>query len=324
MLLARLGFEGGTGIHWRLSGTGPSSFALRGTEWELLNPLLYLQTSPGPSGPFTELGHGQFTGGTSEIVFLHRSKRADDFSKSDQAHVLELGLRLLTRLRHVSGQAKAPQGKHIATVMLGELETLPSFAPVPMPKFGPKSVSGYWFGVAVTAAHIKTVAKQSEDFQPDVYDTLFLDAVAAHITGDFRSSVLYAAMSMEVAFGAVIDAQYAKIIAGPRDNRYRVVSIPIAGGKEVVKDPIFERLKRDRESFPCKMHEQALYVTGKSLMLDDQSLYTRARNLYETRNKLVHSGVVESADLLPLDQQGSLRALETAKQVLCWLSVDSG
>jgi hypothetical protein len=113
MLLVRLGFEGGTGITWRLSGTGPSSFALPGTDWELLNPLLYLQTSPGESAPFTELEAGQFVGGTGEIVFLHKSKKKDELSKSDQARVSEIAQRFLTRLRHVSGQAKTPQGKHL-------------------------------------------------------------------------------------------------------------------------------------------------------------------------------------------------------------------
>jgi hypothetical protein len=62
-------------------------------------------------------------------------------------------------------------------------------------------------------------------------------------------------------------------------------------------------------------------------MNEDQPLYTQAKNLYTTRNKLVHSGVVEdsgSTDLFPLDQQGSFKALETTKKVLSWLNVDSG
>ena len=208
--------------------------------------------------------------------------------------------------------------------MVETSETLPHFTPVPMPRFSGE-VSKYWFGVSVTDEHIRAAAEQPEDFQPDIYETLFLDAISAHLASDFRTSVLYAAMSMEVAFGAVLDAHYAKIIAGPRDDRYRVIRIPIAGGQEAVKDPIFERLKRDRESFSCKVHELSLYVIGKSLMTDDQPLYTQARNLYETRNKLVHSGIVaESADLFPLDQQGSFKALETVKKVLSWLNVDSG
>jgi len=194
MLVVRLGFEGGIGIHWRLKGTGPSTFAVRGTEWELLNPLLYHQTSPGPSAPFTELDSGQFTGGTGEIVFLHRGKNGDGFSKSEESQVMELGLRSLTRLRHVSGQAKAPQGKHLATIMVEEIQTLPTFVPAPMPRFRRKTVSIYWFGVAVTDDHIRIAAQQPETFQPEVYDTLFLDAIAAHIASDFRSSVLYAAM----------------------------------------------------------------------------------------------------------------------------------
>lgn len=326
MLLVRLGFEGGIGIHWRLNGTGPSSFPLRGTDWDLLNPLLCHQTSPGPSAPFTELDSDQFTGGTGEIVFLHKSKKKDDFSKSDESMVIELGLRLLTRLRHVSGQAKAPQGKHLATIIVGEIHALASFTPVPMSQFGPNSVSKYWFGVAITDDHIKTAADQVEEFEADVYDTLFLDAIAAHFASDFRSSVLYAAMSMEVACGAVIDAQYAKIVVGQDDHRYRVIRVPIAGGRVVVKDPIFEKL-REGTNFLIRMHELPLYVMGKSLLTEDQQLYTQAKNLYTTRNKLVHSGVVEdlgSTDLFPIDQQGSFKALETVKKVLSWLNVDSG
>jgi hypothetical protein len=255
MLLVRLGFEGGIGIHWRLSGTGPSSFALRGTDWELLNPLLYLQTSPGPAAPFTELDSREFTGGTDEIVFLHRNKNKNNLGKSDESQVVERGLHLLTRLRHVSGQAKAPQKKHLATIMIGEIETLPSFTPVPMPQFGPMQVSKYWYGVAVTDDHVKTAAEQTEESEPDVYDTLFLDAIAAHLASDFRSSVLYAAMSMEVACGAAIDTHYAKIIAGQNDPRYRIIRLPIAGGQVVVKDPIVEKL-REAINFSIKLHER--------------------------------------------------------------------
>jgi hypothetical protein len=326
MLLFRFGFDSGIGIHWRLIATGPSSFPLRGTDWELLNPLLYHQTSTGPSAPFTELDSGLFTGGTAEIVLLHRGKKRGELSDSDDSVVIELTRKLLTRLRHVSGQASAPEGKHLALITVEDIETLPSFTPItPIPRFKPKSVSKYWFGIAVTDEHIKTAAERTDEFEPNVFETLFLDAIAAHRVSDFRSSVLYAAMSMEVALGTVIDAQYAKIIAGPHDDRYRVIRLTIAGGQEVVKDPVFEKLRREGENFPSKIHELSLYVMGKSLLTEDEPLFLQARNLYTTRNKLVHSGVVvESADLLPLDQRGSLKALETVKKVLVWLDVDSG
>ena len=36
-------------------------------------------------------------------------------------------------------------------------------------------------------------------------------------------------------------------------------------------------------------------MSGKSLMTDDDALYSQARSLYTTRNKVVHSGVVDEA-----------------------------
>lgn len=324
MLLVRLGFEGGTGIHWRLTGKGSGSFALCGTDWELLNPLLYHQTSPMPSAPFSELGADEFSGGTGEIVLLHRSKRKDDLDKAEKTNAIELGLRLLTRLRHVSGQAKAPQGKHLATIIIEEIDTFPVFTPVPEYRWPKSSVSSYWYGVAVTDDHIRIVAGQPPKFEPDVYETLFLDAIAAHFVNDFRTSVIYAAMSMEVAFGTVITNHYERIVAGSmEDSRYRVIRRNTANGEQVC-DPVFERLKKIGENIPTKMHELSLYVMGRSLLIEDEPLYSRARTLYNTRNKLVHAGIADDSGLLSLDQKGSFTALETAKQVHAWLRVDSG
>jgi hypothetical protein len=187
-------------------------------------------------------------------------------------------------------------------------------------------ISKYWFRVAVTDAHIETVGHLPDGFTPSVYSTLLLDAVAGYLANEFRLSLLYAAMSMEVACGAVIDAQYQKIIAAQHHPAHRVVRIPTAGGQSVVKDPIFEKLKQS-SSFAVKLHELPLYVIGRSILIDDQVLYNRARTLYNTRNELIHSGVVEDShvgDLLSLDQRGSFIALETTKQILAWLDADEG
>jgi hypothetical protein len=324
MLLVRFGFEGGIGLYWRLNSGSPPTFAIRDAEWELLNPLLYEQVSSGESAPFIEYGSGQFLGGTGEIVFLNRGKTKNEFTKTDETIVVGIALRLLTRLRHISGQAKAPQAKHLALITLEDIEEVPTYSPIQGSQFRPSNVSRYWFGVAITPDHIRT-ACVSEDTQPDIFETLFLDAIAAHMANEFRASILYAAMSMEVALGATFDEQYAKLIAGPNDSRFRVVRLALAGGQQVVKDPVFERL-RESAHFPCKLHELSLYLLGRSLMVDNRALYLQARSLYTTRNNLVHSGVIEdsaSANLYSLDQQGSFKALETVKNVLRWLGVDT-
>lgn len=99
----------------------------------------------------------------------------------------------------------------------------------------------------------------------------------------------------------------------------RLVTIPLAGGP-VVKDPIYDYLKQ-RDDFSAWLHERPLYVTGRSLRLENEPLYQKAFKLYKTRNKLVHRGIVPESgtnDYYRLEDEDVMEALATAAEVVQW------
>jgi hypothetical protein len=264
-------------------------------------------------------------GATSEIRFLHRDKTYKSTTDAETKEVMTIAGQMLTRLRHLSGQAKAPQVRHLAILALDDIESIPALEidrGIPGTR---GKVSRYLYGTSITCEHIETACR-TKDAEPEIFETLLLDAVSAYWANDFRTSILYAAMSMEVALGATIDAEYERVTAGLAvDPRVRVIRLPIAGGGFAVKDPIYERLKENTH-FPVKLHELPLYILGKSLLVDDQTLHLHAKTLYTTRNTLVHSGVVEdtaSANVLSLGPDGAFKALDTAQKVLRWLNINT-
>jgi hypothetical protein len=67
---------------------------------------------------------------------------------------------------------------------------------------------------------------------------LFLDAIVAFRGSDYRRAILYAAISAEVPFGAVIDETYERVLAAQDDERFRIIALAQSGRVTVRKDPI--------------------------------------------------------------------------------------
>ena len=328
MLLLRLQFR--DSFAWRFNASDPTVFALPTTgDWFLLSPLVYWKlhpvVGPAPSGShfFNQCGAGQYFGMTSEIVFATKREVADEFRTAELLSVLTIAKDLFSRLRHLSGQATMPKVDNWIVSGFVEIGVLPTLDP---PLDPPSEVSGYsiakyWFTTAITAEHITAAAALGSDYVPPIQEILLLDAIAAHKEKNFRTAILYAAMSNEVAFGSVIDAAYGGIIGNPIDARFRIIRLPEAGGGFVYKDPVYERL-RSRTDFGVLLHELSLYVLRRSLLLEDESLFQRAKRLYATRNKIVHSGELTEEDTMKFhtfDETGSMEALLTAVHLFSWL-----
>jgi len=227
--------------------------------------------------------------------------------------------KLRTRLRHVTRQATIPSSEALAIAYF-ELDKLPTHRPSVLAP-GSYSVQKYWFETAATAGHLRAAAALGPDFLPPTHEVLLLDGIAAYREDDYRKAVLYAAMSAEVAFGSVIDEAYERIIASQNDPRFRIISLPQAGGKAVLKDPIYEKL-RGRSDFNILIHELSLYTLGRSLLAENEGLYQNAKRLYLTRNKLAHLGELPEGDLsqlYALDAKGTLAAIGTTVSLFAWL-----
>ena len=86
-----------------------------------------------------------------------------------------------------------------------------------------------------------------------------------------------------------------------------------------LKDPIFDHLNKTSQ-IKFVLHEKLLYTTGKSLLIENESLYQSAIKLYNTRNKIVHNWKVENEkNILIIDSTGSKEAYNTVIKLACWL-----
>jgi hypothetical protein len=329
MLLAR--FQFGRRISWKLNKDDPSLFALPDAkEWALLAPLLYPQL-PIPAANsdilFDAIAPGKYFIMSKEVVLATHNDQIIEEFKRDKADVhkdLPLNLReilekLILRLRHAGGQATIPNYKSLMCTF-AEISALPVFDPSAFP-LRPSTVNEYWWKTAITGEHLRALGSSGAKLIPPTHDMLFLDAVAAYREGDFRRTMLYAAMSTEIAFGAVIDNAYEHILTAPEDDRFRVIQRSLAGGAVASKDPVYDHLRRHIE-FGVMINELALYVLRRSLLIENETLYQKAKRLHSTRNKLAHAGAVdepESNATFALDESGSMEALETALALFSWL-----
>lgn len=321
MLLACFQFRGL--ISWKLTSDDKLLFALPKTsEWFLVSPLLYPQLSLSRHDDyFHALGQGKYFVTTPEIVLATKNDRTiSTFNSQEQFEELEHIVKdLLVRLRHLGGQATIPKFESCSVIGSINIDDLPAFEAA---GHGPPShFQRYLWTSAITADQINAAAAFAADFVPPAHEVLFLDAVVAHRESDYRSSILYSAISAEVAFGFVIDREYERVITGQRDARFRMIERHRGGGGSIYKDPIYERLRR-RPDFNTLINELALYVLGKSLLVENEELYLKAKRLYSTRNELAHSGGLNERgtnEMLPLDLNGSLVALETSVALFSWL-----
>jgi hypothetical protein len=327
MLIASLHF--GSAIRWILDSADPPFFDLHeSSEWVLMNPLFsvpVIQHDEKRAIMAVEVGEYLITSDqvflatqNNQIIQSHKQRTAGSV-KTETPEVYELAGRMLLRLRHASGQATMPKIETLQFVTFFETDSPVCVGPLPEVQGG--AVQDYILRTAITAQHICAPPGHSGDFVPPTHEVLFLDAVAAYRSYDFRKAILYAAIAIEVAFGSVIDSAYAHVLAAPRDERFRVIARTQAGGAQVLKDPIYERL-RGRLDFDLLINEVTLYVLQRSLLVENEALYQRAKRLNLTRNKLVHAGVLREPttdDLLALDKNGSMAALETALDLFSWL-----
>jgi hypothetical protein len=296
------------------------------SEWNLVNPLLYpvLPKKDEFGAQCNSFRDDKAFISSRNLVFVREDYPPGQYDKNEFEHLRSLFAELLGRLRHESGQADMPKPEDLVMVMFGEIESLPE--PPALEPFGNVvTIQTYPLIAAVTERQYTAALKLPKDFTSPIHRILFLDAISAYLEHDFRVSILFAAMAMEIAFGTALEEAYEAILASPDNPRYRVQTIPIGGGAFSIKDPIFDRL-REKTDFSIRVHEMSLYVLGKSLRVDKESLYKRALTLYRSRNKIVHLGTTDDAkeEVLVIDEKGAFAAVETASDCLSWLGLSSG
>ncbi len=297
-------------VYWRLSLQGLSEVAVPGLPgWSVVTPIgMGRMGRPSPwAHPFTDEIHL-----CEREIFLRY--RGLDSVEPEPGTTASSALALL---RFLSRQQTIP--RRCVSAALGKPEP---YGELPLEWTQPQalglSTRDYFIQCAVTDAHIDSLKKLPRDFSVPIHVDVLLDALEAHVDHDYRKSLLYSAIAMEAFAQACLDAAYSRVLA-QRCAEHRVRGIEIAGGKEVLKDSVYEALSMG-DNFSRLLHERPLYLLGRSLLIDEPDNYRQALTLYGTRNKIAHRGMSpEGEKYLPLSAEGARQGLRIAIDVFRWL-----
>jgi hypothetical protein len=335
----------GDSTYWKLSPADPLLYDIRSIPGvQFISPILFpsieglMDAKPVRSGKPT----GGYVGDlylfeTAGIAFKvdpdasgrYRPKDVSRFASytSGQAPpLIEIATSLLSSLRHFSKQADMSVGGDDLNFWEWlELEEFPSPEHAE-PSSMKWAVPQLTVDRAVTRAHIEASCAVGLDLKVPIFDTLFLDAISAHAAHDYRKSILYSAIALEAAVAMVLNERYETKVKPSAAADWRVIELPIAGGKVARKDPIWDLLKK-REDANSLLHEGALYILGRSLLVENQDLFQRVQRLRATRNKIVHLGELPESradQYLSIDRDGSSDALNCFNEVFEWLGIGQG
>ena len=238
--------------------------------------------------------------------------------------IVEIAVHLLTTLRYFSKQAGIRTADvvsmHAVPVKADDLAALE-----PPTKTGNESlVAKRLVDTAIARVDIESACRCDPQFRAPMFDTLFLDAISAHTECDYRKSILYSAMAVEIAAATVLDERYDSEVRQSKFAAHRTIVLPQAGGQTTQKDPIWDLLRHRSDFSSILFHEAVLYLLGRSLLAENEPLFQEVTRLRATRNKIVHQGEPPStgtSQYLTIDRDGSTIALRCAKAVLAWLGI---
>jgi hypothetical protein len=197
---------------------------------------------------------------------------------------------LLDALRCASGQAYITSSS-LRMMSIIQTPELPKLE-FPSREFAEAGVmESYAWTSAILAEDIKkTKELLGANYLPQ-YSIIFLDAVHAFLSGDFRKCIVYSAMSMEIVSASVLEKIYEerKSKEGTNANDLRVMSVPRPNGQTAMTDPIFDRLNEIRDK-KLRLHEIPLYLLHRSILVENETLYQNAIKVYKARDNIVHYG----------------------------------
>ncbi len=148
----------------------------------------------------------------------------------------------------------------------------------------------------VSQEAIQQAATCPEGWAPPVYGWLLLDAILAWMGLDYKKSVVLAAVAAETMAEMTLKLECDRLLTQDRSNpRMRFVEQHTSDHGAAWLDPVYLALTAGQSARKMRrlLHEGALYVLGRSLMLEDPSLFEQIIKLYGARNRILHSGGTE-------------------------------
>lgn len=302
-------------IEWRLRIGGPSEFPLdEFPGWSLLNPLAWTSAE-------CRLVSMKVSGRLGQDVLLWSQGlcfvfQGEHVPESIPSEFITISAQVVKRLRYASRQFSVP--RRILSYVDPKSDSSDQWdvgAVVEIPKG--LRIRNYVIPTAVTERHVQQVAKMDALSPVPLHAEVLLDALEGQVEEDYRKALLYAAIAVEVFVHERLEEAYHQNLT-QLSSRHRAIRFPLAGGRETIKDPVYELLIQS-DNFPRCLHEIPLYVLGRSFLDERKSEYQSALRLYTTRNKIAHQGAPPSDEkYFPLTYQGATDGLRSAISTLAW------
>jgi len=324
---------------WKVRPEDPNPLYLKSMpDWCILSPLVHHKLLFGRdsfSGKPQLVGIGEdFAVLRSQyIVFLVPSinvlqslapaRTSDSMSYFLQDFLPSMSGEFVRKLRYVTKQAGLPSEPGYGFIVGPDEPSMPAFPSTS--KGGNAIISTYELDTAITADSLLSADELPSTESISIHDSLILDAIQALLERDYRRTLLYAAIAMETYGSTVLEDSYSNSLnVNPPPPHLRISHFTLAGGHIKKKDPVFAYLaERSKTDFAPLLHEMPLYLSGKSLLVDNEQLYQKAKRLYKTRNRIVHRGVVpeEDTDLFSFSFSDAKIGLQTALDVCHWFGM---
>jgi hypothetical protein len=231
--------------------------------------------------------------------------------------------RLTSVLRQISRQVDIPKG--LAAIERTERAELPEVDFPHAAVRGGCALQKYLCDTAITREHLLAADAEIVNKTIPVHEIMLLDAIHALKEHDYRRAILYAAISIEIVAATKLSDVYKTIVTkAEAASALRIISRVQARGELTVKDPVYEFLF-EKSRLSERLHEVPLYLIGRSLLEEDETLYQGACRLYRTRNKIAHSGEPPLGDqgCFEINEKDAYTSVECAVQVMCWFGEEA-
>jgi len=180
----------------------------------------------------------------------------------------------LRALRYTSKQASLGSSDSIAALSRATLESLPQQLPA-LPEPGKGMIRADVVDTAITFPQLVSATQVSADFTAPIFDTVLLDARQALDQADFRRSILFASMAVEIMASSTLDDAHDHAASAGTFSGWHIVASPTSEDPTRRADPVFRFLRR-RGDFAQLMHEAPLYALQRSLFVENPQLYQLA------------------------------------------------
>jgi hypothetical protein len=189
--------------------------------------------------------------------------------------------------------------------------------------FKPREIAfrKYYLDTAVNSKLMKNTFGRADKDKFPVYHEIMVESISAYMKDDFRKTILYSAIAVEIAANTILEEEYKKALIINKSKFLRLITIRQPKNMVVIKDPIYECLSYRKEDFKRTFHERPLYLLRKSLLVDDESLYNRCIKLHQMRNSIVHKSENLDNTIDKLNQENAAAAIKCATEVFKWLII---